>query len=116
MTDSYSHLGVCVSDLDRSLRFYTEALGFEENEGWAVGPEFAALMEVEGVALQSRFLRRPGCTLELLFFDAPGFDGPAERRPINQLGLTHLLHRPRRHPHRAHAPAGLSDADPVRRG
>jgi lactoylglutathione lyase len=90
MTDSYSHLGVCVSDLDRSLRFYTEALGFEENEGWAVGPEFAGLMEVEGVALQSRFLRRPGCTLELLFFDAPGFDGPAERRPINQLGLTHL--------------------------
>ena len=35
VTDSYSHLGVCVSDLDRSLRFYTEGLGFEEAESWA---------------------------------------------------------------------------------
>jgi len=24
-----SHLGICVSDWDRSLRFYIEALGFE---------------------------------------------------------------------------------------
>lgn len=90
VTDSYSHLGVCVSDLDRSLRFYTEGLGFEEAESWAVGPEFGTLMEVEGVALQSRFLRREGCTIELLFYDNPGAQGPAERRPMNQLGLTHL--------------------------
>ena len=26
---SFSHVGICVSDLERSLRFYCEGLGFE---------------------------------------------------------------------------------------
>jgi len=29
MTLSFSHLGICVSDLERSVRFYVEGLGFE---------------------------------------------------------------------------------------
>ena len=28
MATTFSHLGICVSDLERSLRFYCEALGF----------------------------------------------------------------------------------------
>jgi catechol 2,3-dioxygenase-like lactoylglutathione lyase family enzyme len=87
---SFSHLGVCVSDLDRSLRFYTEALGFEESSSFDVGPEFGRLMEVDGVQLRSRFVRRDSTSIELLCFDQPGHVGPAERRPVNQLGLTHL--------------------------
>ena len=90
MTLSFSHLGICVSDLDRSLRFYQEGLGFELAESHTVGTEFGRLMEVEGVALESRMIRRDGVTLELLFFDAPGHTGEAVRRPMNQLGLTHL--------------------------
>ena len=90
MTLSFSHLGICVSDLDRSLRFYREGLGFELAESHTVGAEFARLMEVEGVALESRMIRRDGVTLELLFFVAPGHTGEAVRRPMNQLGLTHL--------------------------
>ena len=49
MTHSFSHLGICVSDLERSVRFYCEGLGFEPV---AIPPgrraEFAALMEVRG--------------------------------------------------------------------
>ena len=26
---SFSHLGICVADLDRSTRFYVDVLGFE---------------------------------------------------------------------------------------
>lgn len=90
MSISVSHLGICVSDLDASLRFYCDALGFEEAAAHDVGEEFAALMEVDGVRLRSRMIARDGVTLELLGFDAPGVTGDGSRRPMNQLGLTHL--------------------------
>ena len=90
MTLSFSHLGICVSDLERSVRFYCDGLGFEETESHQVGEEFGALMEVEKVQLQSRMLRRDGVTVELLGFESPGHTGEASRRPMNQLGLTHL--------------------------
>jgi len=87
---SVSHIGICVSDLDASLRFYCGGLGFEEADSHEVGEEFAALMEVDGVHLRSRMIRRDGVTLELLDYVAPGTTGPSDRRPMNQLGLTHL--------------------------
>ena len=87
---SVSHIGICVSDLAASLRFYCDGLGFEEVASHEVGEEFAALMEVVGVRLRSRMIRRDGVTLELLDYVAPGTTGSAERRPMNQLGLTHL--------------------------
>ncbi len=87
---TFSHLGICVSDLERSVRFYCEGLGFELAQAHTVGDEFGPLMELESVALQSRFLRRDGVSIELLHFDSPGHLGEGERRPMNQLGLTHL--------------------------
>jgi lactoylglutathione lyase len=90
MTVTFSHLGICVSDLERSLRFYCEGLGFELGQSHTVGCEFGRLMEVEDVVLQSRFVHRDGVSLELLHFDSPGHSGGSVRRPMNQLGLTHL--------------------------
>jgi catechol 2,3-dioxygenase-like lactoylglutathione lyase family enzyme len=93
MTTSFSHFGICVSDLERSLRFYRDGLGFEPTQLHQVGPEFGSLMEIDGVQVRSQFLRRDHVSIELLFYDAPGHVGPAERRPVNQLGLTHLNFR-----------------------
>ncbi len=90
MTHSFSHLGICVSDLERSVRFYCEGLGFEPVATHQVGAEFAALMEVPGVDLESRMLSRDGVTIELLGFRSPATIGDTARRPMNQLGLTHL--------------------------
>jgi glyoxylase I family protein len=90
MTVSFSHLGICVSDLDRSVRFYCEGLGFEQVASHRVGEEFAALMEVDGVELESRMLARDGVTIELLGYRTPETTGDGGRRPMNQLGLTHL--------------------------
>jgi catechol 2,3-dioxygenase-like lactoylglutathione lyase family enzyme len=87
---TFSHVGICVSDLDRSLRFYCEGLGFEPAQAHTVGGEFGRLMEVDDVVLQSRFVHRDGVSLELLHFDSPGHSGGSERRPMNQLGITHL--------------------------
>jgi lactoylglutathione lyase len=90
MSLSISHFGICVSDLERSQRFYCEALGFEQIASHRVGEEFGSLMEVDQVAVESRMLARDGVTIELLSFVSPGFTGDGERRPMNQLGLTHL--------------------------
>lgn len=87
---SVSHIGICVSDLERSRRFYCDALGFEEQFSHRVGAEFARLMEIEGVDVRSVMVSRDGVTLELLGFEAPGRTGTGERRPMNALGFTHL--------------------------
>jgi catechol 2,3-dioxygenase-like lactoylglutathione lyase family enzyme len=90
MTVSFSHLGICVSDVERSLRFYCEALGFEAAEVHHVGNEFGRLMELDDVQVESRFVRGHGMAIELLCYQSPGHIGEPVRRPLNQLGLTHL--------------------------
>ena len=86
-----SHAGICVSDLDRSLRFYCEALGFRPAEVYDVGDEFGRLMELEGVRLRSQFIEADGgVRLELLCFTSPSSDGARTRRPLNRYGISHL--------------------------
>jgi lactoylglutathione lyase len=93
MEPSFSHFGICVSDLERSLRFYCEALGFEPAESHQIGPEFAALMDLPDVAVTSHFIRKGATAIELLAFTQPAPFGDRERRAVNQLGLTHLSFR-----------------------
>ena len=87
---SLAHIGLCVSDLDRSFRFYTEGLGFETQERRCGGDDFAAVAEVEPpVTLVAQFIVKDGTRLELLAWPQPGVHGePSQTR--NQLGLTHL--------------------------
>jgi catechol 2,3-dioxygenase-like lactoylglutathione lyase family enzyme len=93
MATTFSHFGICVSDLDRSLRFYCDGLGFTRAEQHQIGPDFAALMELDDVALTSQFIRKGDTTIELLAFAVPGPEGDPVRRAINRLGLTHLSFR-----------------------
>ena len=86
-----THLGICVSDLDRSLAFYGEVLGcreigrFRDDDGYS-----AKLVEIDEVQLEAVYLERDGWRIELLSYPTPGTTGSSERRPMNQLGLTHL--------------------------
>lgn len=93
MEPAFSHFGICVSDLDRSLSFYCEGLGFERAESHAIGSEFAALMDLPEVSVTSQFIRKGNTAIELLAFEQPRPFGDATRRPVNQLGLTHLSFR-----------------------
>jgi catechol 2,3-dioxygenase-like lactoylglutathione lyase family enzyme len=69
-----NHVGLCVTDLDRSRRFYTGALGFTEDR----------TLQPPDV-----YLSRGTFILELLHFDRPG--NPAARdRTMTEPGLTHL--------------------------
>ena len=89
----FSHFGICVSDLDRSIAFYCGALGFEKGESHEIGSEFAGLMDLPDVAVTSQFIRRGPTAIELLAFHEPGPFGEQTRRAVNQMGLTHLSFR-----------------------
>jgi catechol 2,3-dioxygenase-like lactoylglutathione lyase family enzyme len=93
MDPTFSHFGICVRDLETSLRFYCEALGFEVAEHHDIGSEFAQLMDLPTVALTSQFIRKGSTAIELLSFAEPTPFGDGERRAVNQLGLTHLSFR-----------------------
>jgi catechol 2,3-dioxygenase-like lactoylglutathione lyase family enzyme len=89
-----SHVGICVSDLDRSLRFYRDGLGFEPTKRYAITsetmPGLEKVIEVDGpVSLVSQFLQRGEVCIELLWYpDRAPTGTPAATRA--QLGLTHL--------------------------
>lgn len=86
-----NHFGHCVTDLDRSSRFYCELFGFEETRRITVPDQATApLLSVEPpVGLSAAYLEKDGATLELLSFDRTG--NPASRdRPFNEPGLTHM--------------------------
>jgi len=89
-----SHVGLCVTDLERSLRFYCEGLGFQVAEGFDLDdtmvPGIDKSLEVPGpVALRSQMITLDTMKIELLHYTTPEAVGvPSARR--NQRGLTHL--------------------------
>jgi len=86
------HIGLCVSDLDRALRFWCDGLGFEVLRGAPFyGSSWKRVMEIEDdLYLQTKMIRRDHLKLEILHFQKPGSCGTSERRPMNKLGFTHL--------------------------
>jgi catechol 2,3-dioxygenase-like lactoylglutathione lyase family enzyme len=89
-----THVGICVSDLDRSLRFYRDVLGCTEVGRLELsGEPTATLNGWPDVHLRAIYLERDGWRLELMEFPVPGWVGPQAPRPMNQVGLTHLSFR-----------------------
>jgi glyoxylase I family protein len=94
-----SHIGICVSQLERSLAFYRDALGFREVHRLRVeGDAASTLLELEAVQLEAVYLERDQSRIELLHYLHPELqpglhppdDGVATPRPMNAMGLTHL--------------------------
>ncbi|HRW37318.1 MAG: VOC family protein [Acidimicrobiales bacterium] len=92
----WNHVGLCVSDLDRAIRFYGEAFGFTERNRLAIPDPIASkLLRVpEPVGMTAAYLtlgdaEAGGAVLELLHFDRPGND-PQRERSFTEPGLTHI--------------------------
>ena len=82
-----SHTGLCVTDLDRSLRFYCDGLGFEKANTYHLTRQIA---EVDPpVDVTAQFIQLGALEIELLAYASPAVIGEPSRRR-NQLGLTHL--------------------------
>jgi lactoylglutathione lyase len=87
----FTHIGICVSDWERSLRFYRDVLGFGYlSELQVAGEPTSTLLQIDDVELRALYLERDGMRIELLHYASPGHRGDDSTRPMNQLGLTHL--------------------------
>src|SRR5262249_39072181 len=88
-----THIGICVTDLERSLRFYRDLLGFRhERELHVEGEPADTLLRLSGAALRAVSLVRDGVRIELLAFASPPGPPPSPRA-MNAPGLTHLSFR-----------------------
>lgn len=87
----FNHVGHCVSDIERSQRFYVDLLGFTLDRSMDVPDEPSArlLRLAPPLGMTARYLSRDGLVLELMQFARDG--NPAAReRVMNEPGLTHL--------------------------
>jgi catechol 2,3-dioxygenase-like lactoylglutathione lyase family enzyme len=88
-----SHVGICVADLERSLRFYRDLLGFTaEHDLEVAGEPTDTLLRLQNTRLQAVYLTRDGVRIELLHFASPPAP-PRRARVMNEPGLTHLSFR-----------------------
>jgi catechol 2,3-dioxygenase-like lactoylglutathione lyase family enzyme len=86
-----THVGICVTDLERSIRFYRDLLGFAYRSELRVqGEPSDTLLRLRGVDLQAVYLERDGTRIELLHYAAPDATGDGNARAMNARGLTHL--------------------------
>lgn len=86
------HVGVHVRDLDRMVKFYQEAFGFERADdefSWRDTALIDQLIDVPGSAARGVMLRAGTCYLELFQFSAPD---PVSTRPLRPFdkGYTHF--------------------------
>ena len=90
----WSHVGLCVSDLDRAMRFYCDGLGCQPAQRYELDgtslPGLAEALEVDRPAIVvSQMITHGALRIELLGWKAPTPVGsPSHAR--NQMGLTHL--------------------------
>ena len=90
---AFNHLGQCVTDLDRSRRFYVEVFGFEVEREISPpdSPSDRLLGLTPPIGMTACYLRRDGLVLELLHFAGEGAAPSAYRaRAMNDPGLTHI--------------------------
>jgi catechol 2,3-dioxygenase-like lactoylglutathione lyase family enzyme len=91
MRTVFNHLGHCVTDLERSRRFYEEALGLEFWRDLEAPDEMtASLLGLPApVGLKAVYLRKGDFVLELLYYAGAGTN-PYRERVMNDIGLTHI--------------------------
>lgn len=93
MIQGFSHVGIAVSDLDRSVRFYSEVFGFAQLYQLDFNDdEVAATMEQSG-KFRSAMLIRGDVRIELLQWVDVATSGSGTRKPMTELGFTHLSFR-----------------------
>lgn len=88
-----SHVGISVSDIERSTDFYVKALGFVQGSTRGGGPEYSDLTGLPGSEFKNRFLVKDGVTIELVQFIKPEPSPDVIPKPFNKFGLTHFSFR-----------------------
>lgn len=96
MLRSIDHINIVVSDLARSVGFYTDVLGFRKTHDVVMEGEWIeAIVGLRGVKGLVAFVEPPGggIRIELLQYVAPAGQVLAENSRANTLGLRHVALR-----------------------
>ena len=96
MIRAVDHINIVVTDLARSVRFYTELLGFRlVKEARLEGEWIDRIVGLRGVRGRVAYIVAPAGEprLELLCYDAPPGEHPAANRCANTVGLRHIALR-----------------------
>lgn len=96
MIRGIDHLNIVVTDMERSVRFYTELLGFRQTaEVHLEGDWIGRIVGLEGVKARAVFIEPPGGgpRIELLHYTTPAGSARPENSRANTLGLRHLAFR-----------------------
>jgi glyoxylase I family protein len=86
------HVAVHVRDLDRMVKFYSDAFGFEvadDEFGWNKDELIAQIIGVPDTAARGIMLRAGSCYLELFQYSAPEPAATGPLRPFDR-GYTHF--------------------------
>ena len=87
---SIRHMGIVVSDMDKSIHFYTDLIGLQKVPiREETGPFIDSLLNMQNVKIQTTKLVGENCTtsLELVCFENPA---STNSTPLNAIGPTHL--------------------------
>jgi catechol 2,3-dioxygenase-like lactoylglutathione lyase family enzyme len=87
------HVAISTGDLERSLHFYRDLLGFEEAErfDWQAGTEMAdSITGLKDSAAKSVMLRAGNAYVELFEYQSPPPQPGDPERPVCDHGITHL--------------------------
>ena len=88
---TFNHVGLCVSDRERSRRFYEGVLGFQF--WWELDPPddpTAQLVQLPApLGVHATYLVRDGFVLELMDYSKRQVHAGSER-VMDQIGLTHI--------------------------
>lgn len=96
MITAVDHINIVVSDMARSLKFYTEVLGFRQTkEAHLEGEWIGRIVGLRGVRAHAVFIVAPAGEprIELLQYFAPGGTSAAANAQANTIGLRHIAFR-----------------------
>jgi glyoxylase I family protein len=86
------HVAIHVRDLDRMLKFYAEAFGFEivgEQFSWRDNATIDRILDVPASAARGAMVRAGSCYIEVFQFEAPDPNTTRALRPFDK-GYTHF--------------------------
>jgi len=91
MIRAFSHVGISVASLERSVAFYTHVLGFEVLQQVAFhGERYERILGLPGARGRIAVIKRADLELELFEFERPECGGADGQRPVSNLGISHF--------------------------